>query len=176
MLLENMSRKKCFFLVRVSHVLRFISICDLFTDKWVSYLYIHNPRCRIWGALSGGYVESSVFWGITPCRPLKFSWSFGRSCLLYLQVLRISQTRNHATGFHAGFLVYFLVLNMEACLSETSVEFQWNTLRYIPEYRSLHNTRCVSIEWVSRWTCQIYTMAAKFSRFKSIVLLSLEAI
>jgi hypothetical protein len=28
-----MSRNKCFLQVRISHVLRFISICDLFTDS-----------------------------------------------------------------------------------------------------------------------------------------------
>jgi hypothetical protein len=32
MLVEDMSRNKCFFQVWISHVLRFISICDLFTD------------------------------------------------------------------------------------------------------------------------------------------------
>jgi outer membrane lipoprotein-sorting protein len=37
MLVEDMSRNKCLFQVRISHVLRFTSICDLFTD---SPLYI----------------------------------------------------------------------------------------------------------------------------------------
>jgi hypothetical protein len=32
MLVEDMSGNKCFLKVRISHVLRFISICDLFTD------------------------------------------------------------------------------------------------------------------------------------------------
>jgi hypothetical protein len=32
-LVEDMSRNKCFSPVRISHVLRFISICDLFTDS-----------------------------------------------------------------------------------------------------------------------------------------------
>jgi hypothetical protein len=32
-LVEDMSRNKRFFLVRMSHVLRFMSICDLFTDS-----------------------------------------------------------------------------------------------------------------------------------------------
>jgi hypothetical protein len=35
-----MSRNKCFFQIRISHVLRFISICDLFTDS-LSYIYIY---------------------------------------------------------------------------------------------------------------------------------------
>jgi hypothetical protein len=33
MLVEDMSRNKCFSQIRISHVLRFISICDLFTDS-----------------------------------------------------------------------------------------------------------------------------------------------
>jgi hypothetical protein len=33
MLVEDMSRNKCIFQVRISHVLRFISICGLFTDS-----------------------------------------------------------------------------------------------------------------------------------------------
>jgi hypothetical protein len=32
-LVEDMWRNKCFFQVRISHVSRFISICDLFTDS-----------------------------------------------------------------------------------------------------------------------------------------------
>jgi hypothetical protein len=37
-------------------------------------------------------------------------------------------------------LVYFLTLNMEVtCSSETSVDFQLTTRRYISEYRTLHN-------------------------------------
>jgi hypothetical protein len=33
MLVEDMSRNKCFYQVRISHLLRFISICDLITDS-----------------------------------------------------------------------------------------------------------------------------------------------
>jgi hypothetical protein len=33
MLVEDRSRNKCFFQVRISHVSRFISICDIFTDS-----------------------------------------------------------------------------------------------------------------------------------------------
>jgi hypothetical protein len=32
-LVEDISRNKCFFQVRISHVLHFISACDLFTDS-----------------------------------------------------------------------------------------------------------------------------------------------
>jgi hypothetical protein len=37
MLVEDMSRNECFFQVRMSYVLRFISICDLFTDFSLLY-------------------------------------------------------------------------------------------------------------------------------------------
>jgi hypothetical protein len=33
-----------------------------------------------------------------------------------------------------------------ACCSETSVEFQWSTRRYIPEHITLHNHRCESLK------------------------------
>jgi hypothetical protein len=39
MLVEDMSRNKCFY--EISYVLRFISICDLFTDS-PSYSYGHG--------------------------------------------------------------------------------------------------------------------------------------
>jgi hypothetical protein len=39
MLVEDLSRNKCCFQVRISHVLRFISISDLFTD-FPSYVHI----------------------------------------------------------------------------------------------------------------------------------------
>jgi hypothetical protein len=39
MLVEDMSRNICFLQFRISHALRFISICDLFTDSLVSFSY-----------------------------------------------------------------------------------------------------------------------------------------
>jgi hypothetical protein len=41
MLVEDTSRNKCFFRVRISHVLRFIFICDIFTD-FPSSIYIYS--------------------------------------------------------------------------------------------------------------------------------------
>jgi hypothetical protein len=44
-------------------------------------------------------------------------------------------------------LAYSSTLKMEAiCCSETSVDFQWTTWRYMPEVSTLNKTRC----WVSR--------------------------
>jgi hypothetical protein len=39
-------------------------------------------------------MESSLFWDITPCSPLKVNWPFGETCRLHLQGRRISQARN----------------------------------------------------------------------------------
>jgi hypothetical protein len=44
--------------------------------------------------------------------------------------------------FHAGFLLNLFHPEMEAtCSSETSVDIQCTTLRYIPEDSTLHNDR-----------------------------------
>jgi hypothetical protein len=53
-----------------------------------------------------------------------------------------------ASFFHAGFLLtYASTLKIEAmCSSETPVEFQWTTQRYIPENRDLHNHRCENLK------------------------------
>jgi hypothetical protein len=39
-------------------------------------------------------VNSSIYWYITPCSPLKVNRIFGGTCRLHLQVRRISQERN----------------------------------------------------------------------------------
>jgi hypothetical protein len=49
MLVEDMSRNICFYQVRISHVLRFISIYDLFTD---TPSYIQFKRASNSGLLS----------------------------------------------------------------------------------------------------------------------------
>jgi hypothetical protein len=65
-----------------------------------------------------GYEEA-----IVPCSPIKVSRGFGRTCLIHLHGLR----------------AYSSTLKMEATYSsETSVDFQWTTLRYVPEDRTLH--------------------------------------
>jgi hypothetical protein len=49
-----------------------------------------------------------------------------------------------ATCFHAGFLLSFLNLKMEAiCVSEKSVDTQLTTRRYIPEDGTLHKDCCL---------------------------------
>jgi hypothetical protein len=52
-------------------------------------------------------------------------------------------------------LAYPSNLKMEAtCSSQTSVDFQRTTRRYIPEDRTLHNHRCENLKYYSLWTPQ----------------------
>jgi hypothetical protein len=46
MLMEDMPRNIRLFQVRISYVLRFMSICDLFTDS-PSYVAIHHQKERL---------------------------------------------------------------------------------------------------------------------------------
>jgi hypothetical protein len=95
-------------------------------------------------------LKSSIFWDITPCSPLKVNRRFGGTRTLHFQGRRISQTSKSllATCFHAGF--FWLILRPwrwgATCSSETSVDFQRATRRYIPEYISLHNRRCENLK------------------------------
>jgi hypothetical protein len=96
-------------------------------------------------------MKSSVLWDETPCGPLKGNQCFRGICLLHLQGRRISQAKNRleagskqnvlfATCFTLlSCMAYSLTLKMEEiCSSETSVDFQWTTQRYIPEGRTLN--------------------------------------
>jgi hypothetical protein len=72
-------------------------------------------------------MKSTVFWGITPCSPLKVNGRFGGKYRLHPQGLL-------ATYFQAGFLLGLFFAPEEAiCSSETSVDFQRTARRYIPE-------------------------------------------
>jgi hypothetical protein len=93
--------------------------------------------------------KSSFFWGISPCRQLKVNWLFGGTCRLHLQGRRISQARNQLESRCFGLvscLSYSSTLKMEGtCSSETSVDFQLSTWRYISEDRTLHIHRCENL-------------------------------
>jgi hypothetical protein len=80
-------------------------------------------------------MKSTIFWDIMPCSPLKVNRRFGGIYHLHLQDQRISRARNQHESRAVGFLLgYFSTLKMEAIYSsETSVDFQWTTRRYIPE-------------------------------------------
>jgi hypothetical protein len=100
-------------------------------------------------------VKSSIFWGIMLCSPLKIDRRFGGTYRLFLQGRRISQRGNQnvvnvallATCFTLlSCLSYSSTLKMEAlCSSETSIEFQRTTWRYIREERTLYNHRCENL-------------------------------
>jgi hypothetical protein len=71
MLMEDMSRKKCFFQVRISHVLRFIYICDLFTHS-PSYIYIYNFS---WSGMRLSLIgTSATVWPIVPAPDARWVW------------------------------------------------------------------------------------------------------
>jgi hypothetical protein len=67
-------------------------------------------------------MRSSVLWNITPCSPLKINRCFAGKC----------QTVS-------CWFPVCLTVKMETCFSETSIDFQWTTRRYIPEDRTLRS-------------------------------------
>jgi hypothetical protein len=50
---------------------------------------------RFWGSRSG-VTNSSLFWDIMPCSPLKVNWRFGRTCHLILHGRRSKRARNQS--------------------------------------------------------------------------------
>jgi hypothetical protein len=85
--------------------------------------------------------KSSIFWDITPCRSLSTDGSEEH----------VATDSKHspmpATCFMLVYsLAYHSALQIEAtCSSETSVNFQRTTRRYIPEGRTLYNHRCENL-------------------------------
>jgi hypothetical protein len=74
-------------------------------------------------------VTSPIFWDVTPCSPLKINRSLGVDKPPDFTLVSCS--------------AYFSTLKMEAIFySETSVDTQLTTRRYIPEDSTLHNHRC----------------------------------
>jgi hypothetical protein len=130
--------------------------------KYVIHLNVLQRRCSFntnWSSLkilefSKHLLKSFLFRDITPFSPLKVNLRFGR-CHLHLQDWRMNQARNlrenFATCFYAAFCsAHFYTLKMEAkSSSETSVDFQRTTRRYIPEHRTLHNHRCENLKYYS---------------------------
>jgi hypothetical protein len=70
-------------------------------------------------------MKSSSLWDITPCSPLEVNWRFGGTELCLLPV---------SCWFLAS-----LIPRPSSCSSETLVDFQRTTRRYIPEYRIVHD-------------------------------------
>jgi hypothetical protein len=87
-------------------------------------VYVMEPRAiHVFEVLTAVVMKSSIFLDIMPCSPLKVGRRFGGSPPAFT-LLSCS--------------VYSSTLKMEAiCSSETSVDFQRNTQRYIPEDNAL---------------------------------------
>jgi hypothetical protein len=113
----------------------------ILSEPWETYDYVGFE------VLTVVVVKSTIFWVIALCTPLKVNRRFGGTYRLHLQGGRISQARNHLCFPPAFILVscfaYFSTLKMEAtCASETSVDFQRTTRRYIPEDSTLQVWLC----------------------------------
>jgi hypothetical protein len=86
------------------------------------------------------FMKITVFWDIIPCSPLKVNRRFGGTDRFHLEGCRISRTRNQRES-------RWQALKMEAiCSSETSVDFQRNTRRYITEESTIHNHCCENLK------------------------------
>jgi hypothetical protein len=101
---------------------------------WTNYLFgvrtqhpnTNNFNGIIWTVgfevVTAVVIKSTIFWDITPCSPLKV---------------------NRRAFTLVSCSAYSSILTMEAiCSSETSVDFQRTTRRYIPEDSTLHNLEC----------------------------------
>jgi hypothetical protein len=106
-------------------------------------------------------MKNPIFWGTTPCSPLKVNRCFGGIYRLHPQGLSVSQARNQREacseqsqspifwnimpcsplinrrfgGILVSLLAYFSTLKA-ICSSETSANFKQITRRYIPENRT----------------------------------------
>jgi hypothetical protein len=76
-------------------------------------------------------MKSSIFCDIMACSPLKVNRRFGGTCRLRFQSRKIIQARNQRE-------VGSKQSSARTCSSETLVDFQRTTRRYIPEERTLH--------------------------------------
>jgi hypothetical protein len=89
--------------------------------------------------LTAVLMKSTIFWDITPCSPLKINGRFGGTYRLHLQLYLPSAFTLVSCS------AYFSTMKMEAaCSSQTSINFQRNTRRYIPEDITLQRIFCWS--------------------------------
>jgi hypothetical protein len=112
-------------------------------------------------------MKSTIVWDLTPCNPLKVHRRFGGTYRLHLQGWKITRARNHCENmwqaenfFDAGFFPsLFSTLKIEAIYSsETSVDFQRTTWRYISEDSTLQD-QCTADNAV----IPIYKLSGRFN-------------
>jgi hypothetical protein len=83
-------------------------------------------------------MNSCIFWNITPCSSLEVNRCFGGTCGLYLLDRKVTQARNgHKHKSSRG--------------SETSIDFQRTTRRYIPEDRSLNTFQFINLKMLQSY-------------------------
>jgi hypothetical protein len=96
-----------------------------------------------------------------PCSPLKVNRCFGETYHLHLQGQRINRARNQRKSNGKKWVscsAYFSALKMEAiCFSETSIDFQRTTRRYITEESTLRNYRCENLKSYKKPSCLGYS-------------------
>jgi hypothetical protein len=108
--------------------------------------------CRISGAPTGGYEE------FCPFSLLKVNRRFGGTCRLHRQDWRIIPTRNQRENLPptltpVSCLAYYSILKTEStCSSETSVDSQRTTRRYVPEDKSSSTAVALNVlGWCVSW-------------------------
>jgi hypothetical protein len=107
-----------------------VKSCFLQSTNLTTRFYLQNPWSfeALW--------SFTIFWDITPCKPLKVNRRFGGA------ELRLSPDFTLVSCS-----AYSSILKMEAiCSSETSIAFQRTTRRHIPEDDSLHDHRCENLK------------------------------
>jgi hypothetical protein len=106
------------------------------TLKLVKYKY----GVKVWNVFKQ---ECFYLLDISPCSPLKVNPRFGGMCQLYLRGRRISHARNQ---LESTWQAELFLMEMEVTrFSETSVDFQRTTRRYIPEDNTLLKRRCENL-------------------------------
>jgi hypothetical protein len=92
--------------------------------------------------------KGSIFWDVKPCNPLKVNRRFGGN-----MACPSSRSKNKRNKKPVWKQVATLKVET-ACSSETSVDFQRTTWRYIPEDRTIHNNWCENLKNVIKM-CRI---------------------
>jgi hypothetical protein len=103
-------------------------------------------------------VKSTIFWDITPSSPLTINRRFGGTYRLQIQGRKISLARSRRKSrwqaeTPPGKTPGFVTLKMEAIYSsETPVDTQRTTRRYIPEDGTLHKHRGKILKCFNLWS------------------------